>query len=109
MISQYFFRHQGVAPYESEDAPGKEKPTRPLTSRNLKITLRSNADTVSSRKVKRENALKAALPRTPGSHEQTGVPITFAASTNRRFEFYKRRQLFIGVHNETLSVAAMRC
>jgi hypothetical protein len=64
---------------------------------------------VSSRKVKRENALKAALPRTPGSHEQTGVPITFAASTNRRFEFYKRRQLFIGVHNETLSVAAMRC
>src|SRR6266487_2205171 len=73
MISQYFFRHQGVAPYESEDAPGKEKPTRPLTSRNLKITLRSHADTVSSRKVKRENALKAALPGTPGSHEQTGV------------------------------------
>jgi hypothetical protein len=28
---------------------------------------------------------------------------------NRRFEFYKRRQLFIGVHNETLSVTAMRC
>jgi len=30
---------------------------------------------VSTRKAKRENALKAALPRTPGSHEQTGVPI----------------------------------
>ncbi|OLA95987.1 MAG: hypothetical protein AUH19_08755 [Verrucomicrobia bacterium 13_2_20CM_55_10] len=27
---------------------------------------------------------------------------------NRRFEFPKRGQLFIGVHNETLSVAAMR-
>jgi hypothetical protein len=27
---------------------------------------------------------------------------------NRRFEFEKRSQLFIRVHNETLSVAAMR-
>jgi hypothetical protein len=27
---------------------------------------------------------------------------------NRRFEFQKRSQLFIRVHNETLSVAAMR-
>jgi hypothetical protein len=27
---------------------------------------------------------------------------------NRRFEFNKRRQLFIRVHNETLSVVAMR-
>jgi hypothetical protein len=26
---------------------------------------------------------------------------------NRRFEFHKRRQLFICSHNETLSVAAM--
>jgi hypothetical protein len=25
-----------------------------------------------------------------------------------RLEFHKRRQLFIGVHNETLSVAVMR-
>jgi hypothetical protein len=75
MISQYFFRHQGVAPYESGDAPGKEKPTRPSPQRNLKITLRSNADTVSRRKAKRENALKVALPRTPGSRGQTGVPI----------------------------------
>ena len=32
----------------------------------------------------------------------------FAASSDRRFQFQKRRQLFIGVHNETLSVAAMR-
>jgi hypothetical protein len=32
----------------------------------------------------------------------------FAVSAHRRFEFNKRRQLFIGVHNETLSVAAMR-
>jgi hypothetical protein len=30
-----------------------------------------------------------------------------AASANRRFEFYKRSQLFIRVHTETLSVAAM--
>jgi hypothetical protein len=29
------------------------------------------------------------------------------ASPNRRFKFQKSRQLFIGTHNETLSVAAM--
>ena len=28
--------------------------------------------------------------------------------SNRRFDFQKRGQLFIRVHNETLSVAAMR-
>jgi hypothetical protein len=28
--------------------------------------------------------------------------------TNRPFQFQKRAELFIGVHNETLSVAAMR-
>jgi hypothetical protein len=27
---------------------------------------------------------------------------------NCRFQFHKRSQLFIGTHNETLSVAAMR-
>ena len=27
---------------------------------------------------------------------------------NRRLQFYKRSQLFLRVHNETLSVAAMR-
>jgi hypothetical protein len=32
----------------------------------------------------------------------------FAASANRRFHFPKRRQLFIGVHNKTLSVIPMR-
>jgi hypothetical protein len=32
---------------------------------------------------------------------------TFAASANRRFQFQKRGQLFIRVHNETLSIAAM--
>jgi hypothetical protein len=31
-----------------------------------------------------------------------------SASASRRFEFYKRRQLFIGAHNETLSITAMR-
>jgi hypothetical protein len=30
------------------------------------------------------------------------------ASTGHQLEFHKRRQLFIGTHNETLSVAAMR-
>jgi hypothetical protein len=30
-----------------------------------------------------------------------------AASAYRRFQLHKRRQLFIGTHNETLSVAAM--
>jgi hypothetical protein len=32
----------------------------------------------------------------------------FAASANRRFKFQKRSQLFIRVHNETLSVITMR-
>jgi hypothetical protein len=32
----------------------------------------------------------------------------FAASANRRFEFRKSSQLFFCVHNETLSVVAMR-
>jgi len=32
----------------------------------------------------------------------------FGARANRRFEFHKRSQLFIRVHNETLAVAAMR-
>jgi hypothetical protein len=32
----------------------------------------------------------------------------FVASSNRRLQFNKRRQLFIRSHNETLSVAAMR-
>jgi hypothetical protein len=32
----------------------------------------------------------------------------FAASVNRRFEFDKRRQLFVRVHNETLSVVTVR-
>jgi len=31
-----------------------------------------------------------------------------AASANHRFEFQKRRQLFIRTHNVTLSIAAMR-
>jgi hypothetical protein len=31
----------------------------------------------------------------------------FAASADRRFEFHKRGQLFIRVHNETLSVVAV--
>jgi hypothetical protein len=31
-----------------------------------------------------------------------------AASADRRFQFDKRRQLFIGTNNETLSDAAMR-
>jgi hypothetical protein len=30
------------------------------------------------------------------------------ARANRRFQFNERRQLFIGSHNEPLSVAAMR-
>jgi hypothetical protein len=32
----------------------------------------------------------------------------FAVTPNHRFEFHKRRQLFIRVHNETLSVVALR-
>jgi hypothetical protein len=36
------------------------------------------------------------------------VHVKRSASLNRRFEFHKRRQLFIRTHNETPSVAAMR-
>ena len=35
------------------------------------------------------------------------LSILFAASADRRFQFQKRGQLFIGVHNEALSVVAM--
>ncbi len=33
--------------------------------------------------------------------------LEFTATPNRRFQFEKRGQLFIGAHNETLSVVAM--
>jgi hypothetical protein len=36
-----------------------------------------------------------------------GLSNQFAASSNRRFEFYKRSPLFIRPHNEPLSVVAM--
>ncbi|PYI57993.1 MAG: hypothetical protein DMC59_09550 [Verrucomicrobia bacterium] len=36
-----------------------------------------------------------------------GSSSTIDTSTNRRFQFHKRRQLFIRTHNETLSVAAI--
>jgi len=34
--------------------------------------------------------------------------LTLPISSNRRFQFQKSGQLFIGTHNETLSIAAMR-
>jgi len=37
-----------------------------------------------------------------------GCQAAKAATANRRFQFYKRGQLFIGAHNETLSIIAMR-
>jgi hypothetical protein len=37
-----------------------------------------------------------------------GCQDKFAASATRRFEFDKSGRLFIGAHNETLLVAAMR-
>jgi hypothetical protein len=33
---------------------------------------------------------------------------TIAASASRHFKFQKRSQLFIGVHDQTLSIVAMR-
>jgi hypothetical protein len=35
------------------------------------------------------------------------VSSQFSVTLDRRFEFHKRRQLFIRAHNETLAVAAM--
>jgi len=42
--------------------------------------------------------------------EQHGVHlvVAHAAESDRRFEFHKRSQLFVRVHNVTLSVPAMR-
>jgi len=34
--------------------------------------------------------------------------LEFAASADGRFDFQKRSQLFVGVHNEPLTVVAMR-
>jgi hypothetical protein len=36
------------------------------------------------------------------------LSVKLAASAGRRFEFHKRRQHFIGTHNEAFSVVAMR-
>jgi hypothetical protein len=36
-----------------------------------------------------------------------GLSRQFAASADHRFKFQKRSQLFVGAHNETLSVAPM--
>jgi hypothetical protein len=42
------------------------------------------------------------------SKTQPKLSSQFAANADRRFEFQKRVQLFIRMHNEALSVAAMR-
>jgi hypothetical protein len=47
------------------------------------------------------DSLSTLISRPPQSSERS-------AGSHRRFEFDKRSQLFIRVHNEPLSVAAMR-
>ncbi len=42
------------------------------------------------------------------STETVAESMLFSAGSNRRFEFHKRCQLSIRVHNEALPVAAMR-
>jgi hypothetical protein len=44
---------------------------------------------------------------TPSLAKLGRIVKTISATANRRFKFQKRSQLFIGVHNETLSVIAM--
>jgi hypothetical protein len=46
----------------------------------------------------------------PGNFDKTSPACRgySAASANRKFKFQKRSQLFIHVHNETLSIATMR-
>jgi hypothetical protein len=85
MIFQYFFRHQGVAPYESRDAPG-EKTDAPLHSTKFQDRLSD-----------------VEFGKNPAS-----LSSQFAASANRRFQFHKRTQFLICAHNETLSVVAVR-
>jgi hypothetical protein len=52
----------------------------------------------------------SAQTQLPGclTENRVGDQEKFGATSNRRFEFHKSGQLFIRVHNETLSVAAMR-
>jgi hypothetical protein len=38
----------------------------------------------------------------------SGSRLNLLSLANRRFQFQKRSQLFVGVHNEALTVAAMR-
>jgi hypothetical protein len=56
-----------------------------------------------------QSVLKACAARTP---VQANISATkrqaHCGGANRRFEFHKRGQLFIGVHNETLFVVTMR-
>jgi hypothetical protein len=40
--------------------------------------------------------------------EQEPVRVFVSVQFHRRFQFHKRGQLFIGAHNELLSVVAMR-
>jgi hypothetical protein len=47
------------------------------------------------------------LVETDSAKNLANLSNQFAASANRRFQFRKRRQLFIRMHNETLSVVAM--
>jgi hypothetical protein len=54
--------------------------------------------------------MEAATDSDPFSDAQSGKNLVrlsrqFSASANRRFQFHKHSQLFIGVHNETFSVA----
>jgi hypothetical protein len=56
---------------------------------------------------KNENSFTAETVDYVGQN-LAGLSRRLAASANRRFEFQKSSQLFIRVHDETLSVAAMR-
>jgi hypothetical protein len=55
----------------------------------------TEADKVRGRRIQRQDAVENPLS-------------LLSIRPDHRFEFQKRRQLFIGTHNETLSVAAMR-
>jgi hypothetical protein len=66
-----------------------------------------NADTYTASDPMREMFTHAEAP--PNSSAATVARTTISRGiAKHRFRSYKRRQYFIGVHNETLSIVAMR-
>jgi hypothetical protein len=62
---------------------------------------------LTSRSHKKQKSFHLTLRTLTEAYEKSRWPVMTIRGkrANRRFQFHKRGQLFIGVHNETLSVA----